>query len=658
MKQIITTIKTGLALGLFALTTTLSYGQTTVYDVIAASPNHTSLTAALDQEGLNTVLDNNMATFTVFAPDNAAFDDLAAALGTDIAGLLANPALSDILTYHVLGASVQSSAISNGDIANPLNTANTLKLTVTSGSNVFVNQAQVNAADLPGSNGFVHSVDAVLLPVETVADVAIDNGFTTLVTAVIQEELLPALTDPLAQLTVFAPDNAAFSAFAAELGTDINGLLGSPDLQDILLYHVLGAEVLSTGLTNGQLADALNTAVPVKMTVTGGGSVFANQAQVITPDVTADNGVVHVIDDVILPVTTVADVALGSPDHTSLVTAVVQEELLPVLTDPLIAQTVFAPTNTAFDNLATALGTDINGILALPNLADVLTYHVFLGGSVQSGDLANGQIVTPVSNTNTLKVTVTTGGDVFINQAQVTTPDVPAVNGTVHILDAVVLPVSTVADVALGSVDHTSLVTAVVQERLLPSLTDPLASLTVFAPTNTAFDNLATALGTDLAGVLANPELTDILLYHVLGSEVVSSALTNGPVATLNGQDIVVDLSMGVMINDANVTTPDLTSDNGVVHVIDAVLVPSLASIVDNQIIDVNLYPNPTNGVINVKGENIINVVVRDLTGKIVLDANNTQNIDLTGLENGTYMITVVGTTGTVTKSIQLLSGK
>jgi len=382
MKQIITSIKTGLALGLFALTSTLSFGQTTVYDVIAASPNHTSLTAALDQEGFDAVLDNNMSTFTVFAPDNAAFDDLATALGTDIAGLLADPALSDILTYHVLGASVQSSAIANGDIANPINTANTLKLTVTSGSDVFVNQAQVNAADLPGSNGFVHSVNAVLLPAETVADVAIDSP------------------------------------------------------------------------------------------------------------------------------------------------------------------------------------------------------------------------------------------------------------------------------------DHTSLVAAVVQEGLLPALTNPFASLTVFAPTNTAFDNLAAALGTDIAGLLANPELTDILLYHVVGAEVFSGDLVNGPVATLNGQDIVVDLSMGVMINDANVTTADLPSDNGVVHVIDAVLVPSLASIVDNDMIDVNLYPNPTNGVINVKGESITNVVVRDLTGKIVLDTNNTQNIDLTGLENGTYMITVVGTTGTVTKSIQLLSGK
>lgn len=382
MKQIFTKIKTGLAIGLFALTTILSFGQTTVYDVIAASPNHTSLTAALDQEGLDAVLDDNTSTFTVFAPDNAAFDNLAAALQTDIAGLLANPELTDILLHHVLSASVQSTAITNGDLATPVNAANTLKLTVTGSSAVYVNQAQVNAADLSGSNGFVHSIDAVLLPI------------------------------------------------------------------------------------------------------------------------------------------------------------------------------------------------------------------------------------------------------------------------------------TTVVDVALGSVDHTSLVAAVVQEGLIPALSDPFTPLTVFAPTNTAFDNLASALSTDIAGLLANPELTDILLYHVVGAPVLSTDLSNGPVTTLNGQDITVDLTMGVMINDANVIAADLTADNGVVHVVDAVLVPSLASIVDNENIDVYLYPNPTNGIINIKGENITNVVVRDLTGKVVIDTNNTQNIDLTGLENGTYMITVVGTTGSVTKSIQLLSGK
>jgi uncharacterized surface protein with fasciclin (FAS1) repeats len=355
--------------------------------------------------------------------------------------------------------------------------------------------------------------------------------------------------------------------------------------------------------------------------------------------------------------TTVYDVIAASPNHTYLTAALDQEGLDVVLDDDLATFTVFAPDNAALDNLATALGTDIAGLLANPGLSEILLYHV-LTGSVESSAITNGQIVTPANNVNTLKLTITAGSEVFVNQAQVNLADLAGSNGFVHSLDAVLVPIETVADVAIDSPDHTSLVAAVIQEGLLPALTNPFASLTVFAPTNTAFDNLAAALGTDIAGLLANPELTDIILYHVVGAEVFSGDLVNGPVATLNGQDIVVDLSMGVMINDANVTTADVAAGNGVVHVIDAVLVPSLASIVDNDMIDVNLYPNPTNGVINLKGESISNVVVRDLTGKIVLDTNNTQNIDLTGLENGTYMITVVGTTGTVTKSIQLLSGK
>jgi uncharacterized surface protein with fasciclin (FAS1) repeats len=355
--------------------------------------------------------------------------------------------------------------------------------------------------------------------------------------------------------------------------------------------------------------------------------------------------------------TTVYDVIAASPNHTYLTAALDQEGLDVVLDDDLATFTVFAPDNAALDNLATALGTDIAGLLANPGLSEILLYHV-LTGSVESSAITNGQIVTPANNVNTLKLTITAGSEVFVNQAQVNAADLAGSNGFVHSLDAVLVPIETVADVAIDSPDHTSLVAAVIQEGLLPALTNPFASLTVFAPTNTAFDNLAAALGTDIAGLLANPELTDIILYHVVGAEVFSGDLVNGPVATLNGQDIVVDLSMGVMINDANVTTADVAAGNGVVHVIDAVLVPSLASIVDNDMIDVNLYPNPTNGVINVKGESITSVVVRDLTGKNVLDTNNTQNIDLTGLENGTYMITVVGTTGTVTKSIQLLSGK
>jgi len=497
----------------FVLLTTFSTGifaQTNVFDdIIATSPDHTTLANALVQEGLDVALQNNAATLTVFAPDNAAFDDLASALNTTVAGLLALPNLSDILTYHVLGTSVQSSAINNGDIVTPLNTANTVKLTKISNGAVYANQAMVNAPDLMANNGYVHSVSSVLLPSETVVDIAIDNGFTTLTAAVVTAELLPALTDPLAELTVFAPDNAAF------------------------------------------------------------------------------------------------------------------------------------------DNLANALSTDINGLLALPNLTDILTYHV-LGTSVQSSAINNGDIVLPLSSTNTIKLTKTAGGMVYVNQAIVNGADIMADNGYVHTIDAVILPYETVVDVAIDN-GFTTLTTAVVTAELLPALTDPLAELTVFAPDNAAFDNLAADLNTDLNGILALPDLSDILLYHVVSGTVLSSALTNGNVSTLNGQDITVDITAGVKINSSNVTLADVTTDNGVVHVIDAVLVPATTSSIDeikNE--NITVFPNPTTDIIQFK--NVTNGSFQMVNNFGVLVKSGTfenGSIDVSELANGTYYIQLSNTSGT-----------
>jgi uncharacterized surface protein with fasciclin (FAS1) repeats len=423
--------------------------QTNVYDdVIAESPDHTYLLAAIDQLGIQSVLQDDMASLTVFAPSNTAFENLAAALDTDIAGLLALPELSDIVLYHVLDVSVASADINNGDIVTPANDANTLKLTKTSGGMVYVNQAMVEAADLTTDNGVVHSIDAVLLPSETVADIAIDNGFTTLTTAVVTAELLPALTDPLAEFTVFAPDNAAFDNLVAALDITLEDLLALPELADILLYHTLGAEAMAADINNGDLVTPLNDANTIKLTKTSEGMVYANQAMVTLADVLADNGVVHAIDAVILPAETVADVAIDN-GFSTLTTAVVTAELLPALTDPLAKYTVFAPDNAAFDDLAEALETDLEGILALPNLADVLLYHV-VGAEVYSTDLENGA----VTMLNGQDVTVNIdGGVVMINTSEVILADIAADNGVVHVIDEVLIPTG---NVGIDQIDEAS----------------------------------------------------------------------------------------------------------------------------------------------------------------------------------------------------------
>jgi len=306
------------------------------------------------------------------------------------------------------------------------------------------------------------------------------------------------------------------------------------------------------------------------------------------------------------------------------------------------------PLNAAFDNLATALGTNVNGLLALPNLADVLAYHV-LGTEVLSSAVTNGAIVQPLSPTNTLKVTLTSTGNVFVNQAQVTAVDILADNGVVHVLNAVVLPVETVVDLAIDN-GFTSLTAAVVKAELLPALTNPLASLTVFAPTNAAFDNLAAALGVDLNGVLAHPQLADILLYHVIGSEVLSTQLVNGPVATLNGQNVTIDLTNGVKVNASNVVLADVQAYNGVVHVIDAVLLPSLADLMENENNVFEIYPNPTTDMLNVTAADAKEFQIVNVLGSIVKSGEVLNNsISISDLENGQYFIQIT-TNNTVQK--------
>jgi uncharacterized surface protein with fasciclin (FAS1) repeats len=615
----------------------------TVVDV-ALNNGFTTLATAVITAELLPALSNPLATLTVFAPTNEAFAAIAGALGTDINGLLALPNLADVLTYHVLGTEVPSSAVTNGAIVQPLSTLNTLKLTVTSTGTVFVNQAQVTLADVDADNGVVHVIDAVVLPAETVVDVAIDNGFSTLATAVITAELLPALSNPLATYTVFAPTNEAFSILAASLGTDIAGLLNLPNLADVLLYHVLGSEVASSAVTNGAIVQPLSNTNTLKLTLSGAGNVFVNHAQVTLADVSADNGLVHVINAVLLPVETVVDVALDN-GFTYLATAVITAELLPALTSPLTVYSVFAPTNEAFSSLASALGTDINGLLALPNLADVLTYHV-IAGLAPSTSLTNGVIVQPISSSNTLKITVTSTGSVFVNQAQVTLADVTAYNGLVHVINEVVLPVETVVDVAIDN-GFSTLTTAVIQEELVPVLSNPLASFTVFAPTNEAFDNLATALGTDINGILALPNLTDVLTYHVLGSEVLSTELTAGPVNTVNGAAVTVSLTNGVMINNANVTLADVLAYNGVVHVIDAVLLPIDTQVDQFSNEQLTLYPNPVQDVLTINGE-VLNYSIMDQQGRLVQKGGLMSNktIDFGGMESGIYFLQLQSASG------------
>ncbi len=133
---------------------------------------------------------------------------------------------------------------------------------------------------------------------------------------------------------------------------------------------------------------------------------------------------------------------------------------------------------------------------------------------------------------------------------------------------------SSVVEIAAGNPDFSILVEAVTKAKLVDALSAD-GPFTVFAPTNEAFKNLFKELGVSGIKDLTAEQLTPILKYHVVSGKVMSTDLTNTSVATLNGEKIKVDLSNGVMINDSKVVKADISGSNGVVHVIDKVLIPN-----------------------------------------------------------------------------------
>jgi len=219
--------------------------------------------------------------------------------------------------------------------------------------------------------------------------------------------------------------------------------------------------------------------------------------------------------------------------------------------------TVFAPTDAAFD----ALGDDtINALLADPGtLSNILRYHL-LADAV---------------------VTAQSKGSLFVNLAQVTATDVIASNGVIHVIDRVLTPPAptfasgSIVDVAVADGRFNTLVAALQATQLDSVLADNSEIFTVFAPTDEAFALLGVET---IEALLADlPTLTNILLSHVISGSRVDSvtalAATGGSVETASGESVALSIQDGALfVNDSRVTMADILTDNGIIHVIDAVI--------------------------------------------------------------------------------------
>ena len=532
----------------------------------AATGVHDSLVAALTHVDLVTTLEGT-GPFTVFAPTDQAFTDAGIDLN-DFNTQEEKDTLSDILLYHVVSGSVPSSAVTDGMLATMVN-GDKAKFGV-SGSTVTVGTATVTTADVQASNGIIHIIDKVLMPPVDIPTTAQTTGIhTSLVAAVIQADLLPTLqgTGPF---TVFAPTDQAFSDAGIDLAA-LDNPTGKQTLSDILLYHVVSAEVQSSDVTDCMAADAAN-GQPLSFTV--GDTVMVNDANVTLTDVVANNGLIHVIDKVLTPSDTPNNIprtAQCTGIHDSLVAGVIQAELLSTLQGPG-PFTVFAPTDQAFTDAGIDLAS-LDTPEGKATLSDILLYHV-VSGEVPASAVTECLSATAV---NGQPLSFTVDGGVMVNDATVTLADVSTSNGIIHVIDRVLTPTDTPNDIprtAQCTGIHDSLVAGVIQAELLTTL-QGTGPFTVFAPTDQAFADA----GIDLASLdtaEGKAILSDILLYHVVVGNVPSTAVTECMSAdAANGQPLSFTVNGGVMVNDANVTLADVSTSNGVIHVIDKVLSPT-----------------------------------------------------------------------------------
>jgi uncharacterized surface protein with fasciclin (FAS1) repeats len=281
-----------------------------IVDTAVGAGSFGTLVAAVQAAGLVDTLKGE-GPFTVFAPTEEAFAALPA--GT-LESLLADPSgdLTQILLYHVVPGKVMAADVSDGLEAD---TAQGGKVTfAVADGKVTINGANIVATDIEASNGVIHVIDAVILPpaeeaaaemseeaaapAGNIAEVAAAAGnFTTLLAAVEAAGLVDALSGE-GPFTVFAPTDEAFAALPE--GT-VDTLLADPSgaLTQILLYHVVPGQVMAADVSDGLEADTLQGG-KVKFTVADG-AVKINEANIVATDIAATNGVIHVIDAVILP---------------------------------------------------------------------------------------------------------------------------------------------------------------------------------------------------------------------------------------------------------------------------------------------------------------------------------------------------------------------
>jgi transforming growth factor-beta-induced protein len=591
---------------------------TSLLNVTATTPILSTLLSLANQQGLGPTL-SSVATknaLTVIAPANTAFTTLSTSkpLFYNWLNNTKNTAsLTSVLTYHVIPSGVFAYQLVEGQKVTTVNGQNvTVSLT---GGAKFIdskgNAASVTLADVAAYNGVAHVVDTVLLPTtpyDSLKDINATAGATadlsTLASAITTAGLAAALSNTTGPYTVFAPKNSAFAKFPVGAITDVT------DLANTLKYHVISGRFYASNLAATQTVTTL-FGDTITITKDANGVKINGYATVTTPDVDCTNGVVHVIDTVIETNNmTIAKAATstgstGSNALSSLLSFVGTAGLTSSFTTASSTYTLLAPINSAFVAFhKTNIGSWYTNSKWVPTqLAGLLLNHV-VGSTVFSSALTNNQLVNTLAGAGQLKVSISGSTVMFSAQnsssGTVTVADIPSYKGVVHIIDGVLIPnpptgypTKDIAGNAVATADLSTLVTQLTTAGLVSAVSEPNGPYTVLAPVNDAFS----AISSTLAGLSAD-KVSTVLQYHVIKNDINANGRLYAPdlsykgdfvngstYTTYNGLALtcLIDTSTtpptvsflsssGIV---AKVLTANVDSTNGVVHIIDTVLIPT-----------------------------------------------------------------------------------
>ncbi|MBL3654524.1 fasciclin domain-containing protein [Fulvivirga sediminis] len=418
-----------------------------------------------------------------------------------------------------------------------------------------------------------------------VVDVAVANGYNTLAAALTEAGLVDDL-EAAGPFTVFAPTDEAF----ADAGITASNVGDVENLEAILMYHVISGSITSSELSNGKVKTLNGASVTIDAD-----ELMVDEAKIVSPyDVEASNGIIHTINAVLMPPPpTIVATAKANSNLSILADALSNYPDLVSMLDGEGKYTVFAPTNAAFESLLNVIGQDDIDDVPENVIKRILQYHVIANSALMSGDLTDGQMAATALSEEDM-ITVSIDGDVMINDATVTSADIEASNGVVHVINGVLVPkmemsiVNTIVEPAYFNEDFSILTAAVVKADLLGTLTKSGDNYTLFAPDNDAFE----AAGITSLDGLSGEDLAPILQYHVLNSEVFAEDLPSTanmfatPISTLNGEFYLTNNVNGVFINGNSKVTLAASADgpmdydNGTVHIINRALMPATMDVI------------------------------------------------------------------------------